>query len=93
MLAIFLLNPRGHYHFRLTMQRYENFMTLPNLEWSEFTLLSTKICSFAKAVTVTVSVSVTALSTEKLLYIIYIVKFTPTLFSRKFETETVTVTA
>ena len=78
-------------------------MTPPNLEWSEFTLLSTKICNFAKAVTVTVSVSVTALSTEKLLYIIYyyiyniyiiyIVKFTPTLFSRKFETETVTVTA
>ena len=78
-------------------------MTPPNLEGSEFTLLSIKITILQKAVTVTVSVSVTALSTEKLLYIIYyyiyniyiiyIVKFTPTLFSRKFETETVTVTA
>jgi len=48
MLAIFLLNPRGHYHFRLTMQMYENFMTLPNLEGSEFTLLSTQITILQK---------------------------------------------
>ncbi len=55
MPAIFLLNPRGHYHFRLTMQRYENFMTPPNLEGSEFTLLSTQICKLHECEQITVS--------------------------------------
>ena len=103
MPAKILLNAGLRTPLRSIVQRYENFMTPPNFKGSEFTLLSTKITILQIAVTVTVSVSVTVLSTEKLLYIIYyyiynlyiiyIVKFTPTLFSRKFETETVTVTA
>ena len=50
MLAIFLLNPRGYHHFRLTMQRYENFMTPPNFKGSEFTLLKGKISDFSISV-------------------------------------------
>jgi len=77
MLAIFLLNPRGYHHFRLTMQRYENFMTLPNLEGSEFTLLKGKICIFYIApytLQITVIFFLKLLSFIAILYItIYII--------------------
>ena len=69
MLTIFLLNPHGYYHFRLTMQRYEKFMTPPNLEGSEFTLLSTKICK----ITVLQYYSITVTYFDRKGWVLYII--------------------